>query len=102
MHIECERADQFLFDIGMLTVIGPIPSHFICVLGNRCTNLFIAGTGLRDEDRLRVQRSCGAAAVGVTLDSPNGTTTDVVSMGAGSPPRCNSHPLLELTEAEVI
>ena len=50
VHEHCDRIDLFVFNLGLLSVVGPAPAVLHCVRGWNCTNLSVAGVGLLEED----------------------------------------------------
>ena len=84
IHEFCDRAGLFVFHLGFLTVVGPVPANLHCVRGRNCTSLSVAGVGLMEEDKIRIQEVCGGLAVQIAFDNILGNALDVVRVTSRS------------------
>ena len=75
---ECDQAEQFVFNLGILSIVGPSPSDFQCGRGQFCTHLSLAGLRLLEEDKIRIQNACGGLAVQITTGNLRGEAVDIV------------------------
>ncbi|CAK0799277.1 unnamed protein product [Prorocentrum cordatum] len=115
----CAQPEDFGFDIGTLTVLGPNTSQrFKCVKGQPCEISDLAGFGLEDGDLVLILEECGlpraentsgpvaisgvaglteSAAVAATNGGSTFTFPDVVSAEGGDYRVCWCRPSASLT-----
>ena len=84
---ECDVPDDFIVDIGRMTVIGPSPQSQdrTCVSGQTCLLTAIRGTDLHSTNRLLIMDTCGVGARPARLPlsglSPTATSGATAAFG---------------------